>query len=259
MGTGNKKRGFLSPVSVKNGHREHLKFNNTIMFCGLKFVIADNVMKYRLINLLTICAIAFIAVSCRHKQQTLLAAAPMQQIEGAASGEADTIIVYDLLGDMVNCERRVYKVDPETEEWIEIPENEGPVYPSMHDDSFESAPEDEDTIDYIPYPLVETKPMFMGEIPYNKFNEWVYSKRKYPAAARVNGEQGRVILSFVVNEDGSVSDVTVERGVSPLLDAEAIRVVSGSPKWTPGKQRDKVVPVKIYYPVIFSLNEGKGH
>jgi protein TonB len=68
-----------------------------------------------------------------------------------------------------------------------------------------------------------------------------------------NGVQGRVTLSFTVQKDGSVSNVKVMRGVDKALDDEAVRVVSSSPKWEPGRQRDRAVPVTYTFPVIFQL------
>jgi protein TonB len=79
----------------------------------------------------------------------------------------------------------------------------------------------------------------------------------YPAEAKENGMQGRVVLQFVIEKDGSVADVKVLRGAHPSLDAEAVRVVSLSPKWTPGKMNGKAVRVTYTFPVIFMLGRGK--
>jgi len=76
---------------------------------------------------------------------------------------------------------------------------------------------------------------------------------KYPVAAQQAKIEGRVIVQFVVERDGSISDIHAMRSVSPELDAEAIRVVSLMPKWKPGKQRGKAVPVKFTMPIIFRL------
>ncbi|MBQ6437058.1 MAG: energy transducer TonB [Bacteroidales bacterium] len=104
----------------------------------------------------------------------------------------------------------------------------------------------------IPFALVEEKPGFMGGDP-NAFTKWVNSRLVYPEIAKENGVQGKVTLQFTVNTDGSVSNVKVLRGVDPSLDKEAVRIVSSSPKWTPGKQRDKAVKVTYTFPVIFQL------
>ena len=104
----------------------------------------------------------------------------------------------------------------------------------------------------IPFQLVEEKPSFNGG-DANEFSKWVNSKLQYPEIAKENAVQGRVTLQFTVNPDGSVSNVKVLRGVDSSLDKEAVRVVSMSPKWKPGKQRDRAVKVTYTFPVIFQL------
>ena len=104
----------------------------------------------------------------------------------------------------------------------------------------------------IPFQLVEKKPTFQGG-DANEFSKWVNSKLVYPEIAKENGVQGRVVLQFTVNPDGSVSGVKVLRGVDASLDKEAVRVVSSSPKWEPGRQRDRAVKVTYTFPVIFQL------
>lgn len=100
--------------------------------------------------------------------------------------------------------------------------------------------------------VVEQKPSFNGG-DANEFSKWVNKNLDYPEIAKENGVQGRVILRFTVNPDGSVSNVTVLRGVDSSLDKEAVRVVSKSPKWKPGRQRDRAVKVTYTFPVIFQL------
>lgn len=120
-------------------------------------------------------------------------------------------------------------------------------------DYIESAPEEE-TIEEeaIPFQLVEEKPSFNGG-DANEFSKWVNSRLVYPEIAKENGVQGRVTLQFTVNADGTVSNVKVLRGVDSSLDKEAVRVVSSSPKWKPGKQRDRAVKVTYTFTVIFQL------
>lgn len=120
-------------------------------------------------------------------------------------------------------------------------------------DYIESAPEEETVEEEaIPFQLVEEKPSFNGG-DANEFSKWVNSKLAYPEIAKENGVQGRVTLQFTVNADGTVSNVKVLRGVDSSLDKEAVRVVSSSPKWKPGKQRDRAVKVTYTFPVIFQL------
>ena len=127
------------------------------------------------------------------------------------------------------------------------------------DDNFMSLEDDAnlgveimDYVEAIPFQLVEEKPSFNGG-DANEFSKWVNSKLQYPEIAKENGVQGRVTLQFTVNPDGSVSNVKVLRGVDSSLDKEAVRVVSMSPKWKPGKQRDRAVKVTYTFPVIFQL------
>ena len=104
----------------------------------------------------------------------------------------------------------------------------------------------------IPFQLVEEKPSFMGG-DANEFSKWVNQRLVYPEIAKENGVQGRVTLQFTVESDGRVTNVKVLRGVDSSLDQEAVRVVSSSPRWNPGKQDDRAVRVTYTFPVIFQL------
>jgi len=100
--------------------------------------------------------------------------------------------------------------------------------------------------------IVEDMPSFKGQ-GVNGFRTWVAQHLKYPEIAAENGISGRVFVQFVVERNGTVDNVKVVRGVDPALDAEAIRVVKSSPKWTPGKQRGKPVRVAYTIPIVFVL------
>ena len=112
--------------------------------------------------------------------------------------------------------------------------------------------EEEVVEETLPFIMVEQKPKFNGG-DANEFGKWVNSRLVYPEIAKENGLSGRVTLSFTIKTDGTLSDVKVLRGVDPSLDQEAVRVVKSSPKWTPGKQRDRAVAVSYTFPVIFQL------
>lgn len=112
--------------------------------------------------------------------------------------------------------------------------------------------EEDDEDEVLPMVVVETKPSFNGG-DANEFSKWVNSRLVYPEKARELGLQGRVTLQFTIGTDGHVSAVKVLKGADPLLDEEAVRVVSSSPQWTPGKQRDRAVKVSYTFPVIFRL------
>lgn len=104
----------------------------------------------------------------------------------------------------------------------------------------------------IPFALVEEKPKFQGG-DANTFSKWVSQNLNYPAEAKLKKESGRVTVRFIVNQDGTISDVQILRSVSPSLDEEAIRVIQASPAWTPGKQHGRDVRVSYQFPVIFQL------
>ena len=113
--------------------------------------------------------------------------------------------------------------------------------------------EEEEVEEYIPVSIVEDKPTFQGG-DANTFTKWVYGNIVYPELAIENGIQGRVTVEFTIDRDGSVKDVRVLRGADSTLDKEAVRIISQSPKWSPGKQRGKAVKVKYTFPIIFKLN-----
>lgn len=100
--------------------------------------------------------------------------------------------------------------------------------------------------------VIEEMPMFPGGekalVTYLKEN------LNYPVVPAENGVQGRVIVLFKVETDGSLTDVRIGRSVDPFIDREALRLVKAMPKWIPGKQDGKPVPVKFQLPITFSLN-----
>ena len=101
------------------------------------------------------------------------------------------------------------------------------------------------------FDVVEQMPEFPGG--QEELMKFLQTNVKYPKEATDKGIQGRVIVSFVVKSDGSITDAEVVRSVNPLLDAEALRVVKLMPKWKPGMQSGKVVNVKYNIPVVFRL------
>lgn len=101
------------------------------------------------------------------------------------------------------------------------------------------------------FAVVEKMPLFPGG--QDGLIAFLAKTIQYPKEAQEKGLQGRVVCSFIVEKDGSLSDVTVIRGIDPLLDQEALRVISVMPKWTPGTQRGKAVRVKYTVPLTFTL------
>ncbi len=101
------------------------------------------------------------------------------------------------------------------------------------------------------FEVVENMPDFPGG--QAALMQYLAKNIKYPTIAQENGTQGRVIVQFVVNKDGSIVDAKVVRSVDPYLDKEALRVINTMPKWKPGMQRGKPVRVKFTVPVMFRL------
>ena len=111
--------------------------------------------------------------------------------------------------------------------------------------------EEEEVVEAEVFTIVEQMPSFPGGDA--KMYEYLGKNIKYPQIARETGIQGRVFVNFVVEPDGSVSNVKVLRGIGGGCDEEAMRVVKGMPKWSPGKQRGKTVRVSYTLPVVFKL------
>lgn len=105
------------------------------------------------------------------------------------------------------------------------------------------------------FDVVDEMPQFPGGA--SKLFEFIAQNVKYPKEAENAGIQGRVIATFVVEKDGSISEAKVVKSVNPLLDAEALRVINAMPNWTPGKQRGEAVRVKYTVPVSFHLQGDK--
>ena len=151
---------------------------------------------------------------------------------------------------------------PKMEEVLEIVENDADVEESTIQASDETDKAVE--VKYVPveveeeeveeqqiFQVVEEMPEFPGGMA--ECMKFLSKNIKYPPISAENGVQGRVIVQFVVNQDGSIVDPVVVRGVDSHLDKEALRVIQMMPKWKPGKQRGKAVRVKYTVPVMFRL------
>lgn len=101
--------------------------------------------------------------------------------------------------------------------------------------------------------MPETMPQFPGG--REVLMKYLAANIKYPASAVKGKKEGRVIVTFIVQKDGSITHAKIVRSIDPELDAEALRVVKGMPKWTPGTQLGKPVSVKYTLPVKFSLQK----
>ena len=112
-----------------------------------------------------------------------------------------------------------------------------------------NAPEEEQADEV--FSIVEEMPSFPGGNA--KFNEFVSKNLKYPRKALKANVEGKVVVRFVVEEDGNISDVEVLKGIGYDCDEEAIRVLNNSPNWIPGKQRGRNVKVRVMVPLTFDI------
>ena len=111
----------------------------------------------------------------------------------------------------------------------------------------------------VPYFDCDQRPLFFGSSdPRHFLKEWVYQYLKYPSVAMQDGVQGTVTVGFIIEKDGKVTDVRVIKGVSEELDAEALKVVSASPKWKPGRVSGNKVRASLTIPVEFRLERKSG-
>lgn len=138
-----------------------------------------------------------------------------------------------------NNEDETFKEEKDETEIMEIP-----YIPPI----IEEEPEDDNLV----YDKVEQLPQFPGG--QSALISFLSRNVKYPKVCQENGIQGAVIMQFVINKDGNISDVSVYKGINPYLDTEATRVIKSMPKWTPGKQKGKPVNVKYTLPINFRLN-----
>lgn len=147
--------------------------------------------------------------------------------------------ILEIVDDDADVEEDIMASTEDQVEWVDLDEID---YVEV-----EPEPEDEEV-----FMVVEDSPEFPGGV--QALLDYLRKNIKYPAICRENNIQGRVLVSFVVNKDGAIVEPEIVKSVNPSLDKEALRVISGMPNWTPGKQRGKPVRVKYTVPVNFRLN-----
>ena len=164
-----------------------------------------------------------------------------QKIETAPPPPQKQVIKIHIVEDNVEVEDDL-NIDVEADQNTEVEE----YVPTKVDVEDEESAEERQI-----FMVVESMPEFPGG--EGALHQYLAENIKYPQMAKESGIQGRVFVTFVVERDGRVTDVKVIRGIGGGCDEEAIRVVQGMPKWTPGKQRGKPVRVQFNLPVKFTL------
>lgn len=160
---------------------------------------------------------------------------PVAPVPVEAKSLSETI---EIVEDDADIEETIIASDEDMGEVVEIQNIENVVV---------ADPEKEEEI----FQVVEAMPEFPGGAA--ELMKWLQKNIKYPSISQENGVQGRVVVQFVVNRDGSIVDPVVIRSVDPYLDKEALRVVNAMPRWKPGEQRGKTVRVKFTLPIQFRL------
>ena len=205
--------------------------------------------RLKVLYVLPVAAFVLLAASCNNAK----AEADAQKVSEAV--EADPLFVVD--GNVVSVD--VYKsLKPEDIDHVDVLKGEAAtsVWGTRGANGVvqvttkkAAAPSAEDNSDV--FNVVEKMPEFEGGM--DGMMSFLQKNIKYPAEAKEKGTEGRVIVQFVVNKDGSITDAKIVKSVSPELDAEALRVVKAMPKWTPGEQRGEKVRVQFTLPVQFKL------
>ena len=196
-----------------------------------------------------VVALAFMFVSFEWTQHDVRVA--------AVSSDDESIFVTELVPITFPEEKLEPPPPPEIKqsEWIEIVDDTEEVTDnvSVVPDNVNVPPvvETKEVEEDVIHVSVEIMPEFPGGSA--ELLKYLSTHIKYPTMSQEMGSQGRVIVQFVVDKDGSITNPTVVRGVDAYLDKEAIRVISGMPKWKPGVQNGKKVRVKYTVPVVFRL------
>jgi TonB family protein len=195
----------------------------------------------------TIISIAFSGIALPignnfNKSLTLKRIAMMnitQKTKGALLRWAIALAVALPAAFIISCDNDVTNAEVEEEITVTFISN---------DEEVSKTSEDEGEI----FVVVEKMPKFQGG-DINKFLEYIGENLKYPEIAMANGIQGRVIMSFIIEPDGRLTNAKILRGADPSLDKEALRVVESSPVWTPGTQSGEPVRVSFNIPILFTL------
>ena len=246
----------LAPITLTSTFNSTIKKRIIMMYKNKSSVLA----KFKPLLLLPILAVLFLIFTCNEKTR----AQTIENMQMATAQEGQDEIAEPNIPEEINGLRR--ETDPETGETSYLIEDM-PTYnggESSDTEPLESTPivvdQEPDDIhqDTVPkerevFFVVEDMPTFNDGEPAEEFRIYISQNLQYPESAAKDSISGRVIVQFCVNYEGKVIDPVVVRSASPALDEEAIRVVSSSPAWKPGKQRGKPVDVLFTFPINFVL------
>jgi TonB family protein len=250
----------LAPITLTSTFNSTIK-NRIIMMCKNKSSVFA---KFKTLLLVPIITALFLIFTCndRTKAQTLSdnqTVTTLENVDGILlETDPETGETYYAIEDMPKYRGgEASETNPSDAEPGEV-ESSGAETNADVAGTTEQDPEEvqQDTVrkEREKYYVVEDMPVFGdGGDPAIEVRRFIAQNLQYPESAAEDSIQGRVIVQFCVNYEGKVVDVVVVRGVSPALDKEAIRVVSSSPLWTPGRQRGKPVDVLFTFPINFVI------
>lgn len=213
--------------------------------------------RLKVLYVLPVAALVLLAASCDNPKEE----ADAQKTSEVMSVKAEAVPLYVVDGNVVSAEEfknlnpddiesmEVLKGEAATSQWGSRGEN-GAVVATTKKAASKAADEPADAEPEV-FNVVEKMPEFEGGV--QNLLQFLKANITYPEEAKKNGTQGRVVVQFVVDKDGSITDANIVKSVSPELDAEALRVVKIMPKWTPGEQKGEKVRVKFTLPVQFKL------
>lgn len=213
--------------------------------------------RLKVLYVLPVAAVVLFAASCDNPKEE----ADAQKTSEVMSVKAEAVPLYVVDGNVVSAEefknlnpddiesKEVLKGEAATSQWGSRGEN-GAVVATTKKAASKAADEPADAEPEV-FNVVEKMPEFEGGV--QNLLKFLKANITYPEEAKKNGTQGRVVVQFVVDKDGSITDANIVKSVSPELDAEALRVVKAMPKWTPGEQKGEKVRVKFTLPVQFQL------
>jgi TonB family protein len=263
---------LISSTLKTNGLSLASSFHDGLILKRLKAMKqqAKNVSPWKLGALSALCALLFTALACSEEVE--------REIKETAS--KSNSVTFDQLPSSMQSELAEIKDqlsfmkvdvsgDDEISGVVELRVRDAELFHSMNVDKINRAiyialKKDGANFDYLSekskmdgdlFTVVEKQPEFEGGMP--AFRRYITNEMKYPLSARQRGVEGRVDVQFVVEKDGSLSDVKAIKGIGAGCDSEAVRVVQSAPSFKPGMQNGKPVRVRMVMPVIFQLNEGK--
>ncbi|MDF9799382.1 TonB family protein [Catalinimonas alkaloidigena] len=263
---------LISSTLKSNGLSLASSFHDGLIFKRLTAMKqkAKNVSPWKLGTLAALCALLFIVFACTEEMDQEIKemgsqsnAIPFDQLP--ASMQQGLVELRDELSfmkvdvpedDEMSDIEELQNLDPELIHLINVDKANRAIYIALKKDgaNFDYLSE-QSKMEGELFTVVEEQPEFVGGM--DAFYRYIGNEISYPLQARQQGIEGRVFVQFVVERDGSLTEVKAVRGISEDCDAEAVRVIRNAPAFKPGKQRGKPVRVRMVMPIVFKLNEGK--